>query len=310
MKTETKKKSVWKKILKNKWSYLFILPLLIGTIGFGYYPAISGIFTSLFNWDGTGAREFIGFQNYTTLFQDEIFLDSIWTMFVLLVPRLLIGVFMPLIMAELIFNTKSMRMQSFYRVAVLLPMVAPGVVGMLIWQNIFEPTSGLYAQILEALGIVEKGQVIDFLNDPDWVISTIIILGFPWVNGTNILIYISGMMSISGEVLEASELDGCGTWRRIFAIDLPLLVGQIRYFAVFGFIGLMQDYGIQMILTNGGPGYSTYVPGWYMYKLAFTSGKYGYACSIGTILFVVIFGVTLVAFKLMHYGPFAKQSDT
>lgn len=310
MKTEIKKKSLTKRILKSKWSYLFILPLLIGTIGFGYYPAISGIVTSLFNWDGTGTREFIGFQNYKVLFQDEIFLDSIWTMFVLLVPRLLIGVFMPLIMAELIFNTKSMRMQSFYRVAVLLPMVAPGVVGMLIWQNIFEPTSGLYAQILEALGIVEEGQVIDFLNDPDWVISTIIILGFPWVNGTNILIYISGMMSISGEVLEASELDGCGTWRRIFAIDLPLLVGQIRYFAVFGFIGLMQDYGIQMILTNGGPGYSTYVPGWYMYKLAFTSGKYGYACSIGTILFVVIFGVTLIAFKLMHYGPFAKQSDT
>ena len=78
---------------------------------------------------------------------------------------------------------------------------------------------------------------------------------------------------------------------------------------VFGFIGLMQDYGIQMILTNGGPGYSTYVPGWYMYRLAFTSGRYGYACSIGTVLFIVIFAVTLIAFKLMHYGPFAKKTE-
>ena len=152
-------------------------------------------------------------------------------------------------------------------------MVAPGVVGMLIWQNIFEPSTGLFAKLMEAIGILPKGTVVDFLNDPDWVIPTIIILGFPWVNGTNILIYISGMMNISGEVIEASELDGCGTWRRIFAIDLPLLLGQIRYFLVFGFIGLMQDYGIQMILTNGGPGYSTYVPGWYMYRLAFTSGR-------------------------------------
>lgn len=303
------KKTLWRKIVKNKWAYLFILPLMVGAVGFCYYPAISGIFTSLFKWNGTGVKEFIGFKNYAELFRDEIFLDSIGTMFVLLVPRLLIGIFMPLIMAELIFNTKSSSMQSFYRVAVLLPMVAPGVVGMLIWQNIFEPTTGLYAKLLELLGICEKGATIDFLNDPKWVISTIIILGFPWVNGTNILIYLSGMVSISGEMIEASELDGCNRWRRIFAIDLPLLLGQIRYFAVFGFIGLMQDYGIQMILTNGGPGYSTYVPGWYMYKLAFTSGRYGYACSIGTVLFIVIFAVTLVAFRLMHYGPFAKEAD-
>ncbi len=303
------KKTLWQKVVKNKWGYVFILPLMIGAVGFCYYPAISGIVTSLFQWNGTDAKKFIVFANYAELFRDEIFLDSIGTMFVLLVPRLLIGIFMPLIMAELIFNTKSRRMQSFYRIAVLLPMVAPGVVGMLIWQNIFEPTTGLYAKLLTLLGICEEGATIDFLNDPNWVISTIIILGFPWVNGTNILIYISGMMSISGEVLEASELDGCGTWRRIFTIDLPLLLGQIRYFAVFGFIGLMQDYGIQMILTNGGPGYTTYVPGWYMYKLAFTSGRYGYACSIGTVLFLAIFAVTLVAFKLMHYGPFEKQSE-
>ncbi len=304
-----KKQSLWKRIVKNKWAYLFILPLVVGAVGFCYYPAISGIVTSLFDWDGTSAKEFIGFGNYTELFKDKIFLDSIGTMFILLVPRLAIGVIMPLIFAELIFNTKSMRMQAAYRVLVLLPMVAPGVVGMLIWQNIFEPSTGLFAKLLEGLHLVKVGEVIDFLNDPDWVILTIIILGFPWVNGTNILIYISGMMSISGEVIEASQLDGCGTWRRIFTIDIPLLLGQIRYFLVFGFIGLMQDYGIQMILTNGGPGYTTYVPGWYMYKLAFAFGKYGYACAIGTILFVAIFAVSLVAFKLMHYGPFAKEND-
>ena len=128
------KKTLWQKVVKSKWGYVFILPLMIGAVGFCYYPAISGIVTSLFQWNGTDAKKFIVFANYAELFRDEIFLDSIGTMFVLLVPRLLIGIFMPLIMAELIFNTKSRRMQSFYRIAVLLPMVAPGVVGMLIWR--------------------------------------------------------------------------------------------------------------------------------------------------------------------------------
>lgn len=306
---KAKKNTLGHRIWKNKNAYLFILPLLIGAVGFCYYPAISGIVTSLFNWNGTGEKTFIGVGNYSDLFQDKIFLDSISTMIVLLVPRLVIGVCMPLLFAELIFNTQSKRMQSFYRIAVLLPMIAPGVVGMLIWQNIFEPTSGLFSKLMESIGLIGKGEVIDFLNDSKWVIPSVIILGFPWVNGTNILIYISGMNAVSGEVIEASELDGCGTWRRIFSIDIPLLVGQIRYFFIFGLIGLLQDYSIQIVLTNGGPGYDTYVPGWYMYKLAFTSGRYGYACAIGTVLFIAILSISLVAFKLMHYGPFAKAQE-
>lgn len=304
-----KKRSVFQQLRKNKLAYLFILPLMLGTLAFSYYPAISGIVTSFFKWDGTGAREFIGIGNYIELFNDEIFLNSLVTMVVLLIPRLFIGVFMPLLFAELIFNTKNKKLQSFYRVAVLIPMIAPGVVGMLIWQNIFEPSTGLYSQLLTFLGILKPGEVVDFLNDPKWVISTVIILGFPWTNGTSILIYISGLNAISEEVIEASKLDKCSTWKRIRKIDLPLLLGQVRYFFIFGLIGLLQDYGIQIVLTNGGPGYSTYVPGWYMYRLAFTSGRYGYASAVGIFLFAVIFIISLVAFKLMNYGPFAKASD-
>ena len=65
------------KVKKGRLAYLFILPLLIGSIGFCYYPAISGIITSLFNWNGTGNKEVIGFTNYKNLFHDQIFLDSI-----------------------------------------------------------------------------------------------------------------------------------------------------------------------------------------------------------------------------------------
>ena len=304
-----RKKGILARIKKNKLPYLFIAPLLIGVLGFCYYPAISGIVTSFFKWNGTGEKEFIGFENYIELFQDGIFLNSIKTMIVLLVPRLFIGIFMPLIFAELVFNTKNKKLQSFFRVAVLIPMIAPGVVGMLIWKNIFEPSTGLYAKLLTFLGILKEGQVVDFLNDPDWVISTIIILGFPWTNGTSILIYLSGLNAISEEVVEASKLDRCNTWKRIFKIDIPLILGQIRYFFIFGLIGLLQDYSIQIVLTNGGPGYTTYVPGWYMYKEAFAYGRYGYACAIGTVLFATIFVISFIAFKLMHYGPFSRVKD-
>ena len=138
---------------------------------------------------------------------------------------------------------------------------------------------------------MKPGEVVDFLNDPKWVISTIIILGFPWTNGTSILIYISGLNAISEEVIEASRLDNCSTLKRIFKIDFPLLLGQVRYFFIFGLIGLLQDYSIQIVLTNGGPGYSTYVLGG-IYKLAFTSGRYGHASAIGMFLFVIILTIS------------------
>ena len=103
----------------------------------------------------------------------------------------------------------------------------------------------------------------------------------------------SGLMNISTEVIESSVLDGCSTLRRIWHIDLPLLVGQIKYFLVFGLIGCIQDYNDQLILTNGGPGYTTYVPSYYMYIKAFTAGRMGYASAVGFVMFIVIFLLTI-----------------
>jgi ABC-type sugar transport system permease subunit len=109
----------------------------------------------------------------------------------------------------------------------------------------------------------------------------------------------SGLMGISTEVIEASRLDGSSTFRRILTIDLPSVMGQIRFFLVFGIIAGLQDYSTQIVLTNGGPGYSTYVPGYYMYIQAFTGGNMGYACAIGTSLFIIIAIFSAMAFGLI-----------
>jgi ABC-type sugar transport system permease subunit len=293
------KNSFFYKLYSGRQGYLLILPLIIMILVFSYYPAISGIVHSFYNWNQFGESEFIGFGNYAELFKDPIFINSIPAMLKLLIPRLLISVFVPLIMAELIFAVRSEKMQYTYRVLCLLPMVAPGVVGTLIWKYIYDPGEGLAVTIVRMLGFVEKNQNIDWLGNPDTVIGSIIFMGFPWVGGTAVLIYLSGLMNISTEVIEASVLDGAGKFRRILHIDLPLIVGQIRYFLIFGIIGGLQDYGVQVVLTHGGPGYTTYVPGYYMYKLAFSFNRMGYASAIGTLMFLVIFILTLCTFKFL-----------
>lgn len=248
------KKSLLARIWQARIAYLLLAPLLIGLIVTAYYPPISGLYHSLFDWNANGREVFIGLDNFKELFQDPVFLNSIPTLFKLMIPRLLISVIVPLIAAELIFGVRSKRWQYNYRVMVLLPMVAPGLVYTLLWQKIYDPQSGLLSTILRGLGLIGQDQIVNWLGDPKLVIPALIFMGFPWIGGTAVLIYMSGLMNISGEVIEASILDGCTPMQRIRHIDLPLLIGQIKYFLVFGLIGGIQDYNSQLVLTQGRSG--------------------------------------------------------
>ena len=291
------KKSLLARIWQARIAYLLLAPLLIGLIVTAYYPPISGLYHSLFDWNANGREVFIGLDNFKELFQDPVFLNSIPTLFKLMIPRLLISVIVPLIAAELIFGVRSKRWQYNYRVMVLLPMVAPGLVYTLLWQKIYDPQSGLLSTILRGLGLIGQDQIVNWLGDPKLVIPALIFMGFPWIGGTAVLIYMSGLMNISGEVIEASILDGCTPMQRIRHIDLPLLIGQIKYFLVFGLIGGIQDDNSQLVLTQGGPGYTTYVPGYYMYIKAFGASRMGYASAVGVVMFVVIFGLTILIMR-------------
>ena len=289
-----KKEPLLRRLRKGRTAYLFILPMFLLLFTFSYYPAFSGLYHSFFDWDAVGTAKFIGLDNFKEAFSDEVFLDSFGTMLKLLIPRLIITVIVPLIVAELIYGLKSSRAKYFYRVAFLLPMVAPGVVGALIWKNIYDPNNGLLVELCRLLGIVGKDAAIDWLGNPNLVIFSVIFQGFPWVGGASVLIYLAGRSSISTEMIESAVLDGAGRWTRFWHLDLPMLMGQVRYFLIFGLIAGLQDYSIQILLTDGGPGFSTMVPGYYMFTQAFKAGRMGYASAIGMILFIIIMVVTLL----------------
>ena len=154
-------------------------------------------------------------------------------------------------------------------------------------------------------------------NPIEWLVSentvivfiSIALYGFPWMGGTSFLIYLAGLNGIDESVIEASHLDGVGTWRRVFTIDLPLIMGQIKYFLVMGIIGGLQNYTMQYAITNGGPGElingmesGTMVPGFYIFRLiteTLIPGAYGYACAIGVVMFVIIMIITVINNKLV-----------
>ena len=119
------------------------------------------------------------------------------------------------------------------------------------------------------------------------------------MSGFQTLIYLAGLQNISISITEAAILDGTGPVRRFFSIELPLIASQIKLIVILVMINTIQSFVNILIMTNGGPGKATMVPGLFLYRNAMQYGKMGYACSIGTLLFVVILILTYINLKYM-----------
>ena len=124
--------------------------------------------------------------------------------------------------------------------------------------------------------------------------------GFPWVSGIAVLIYLAALNNIGEELFDAARIDGALGFTRVRTIDFPLVLGQVKLLSVLAIIGSLQGYAMQLVLTKGGPGYATEVPGLVMYQEAFSYQRLGYACALGLVLFVVILALTYINLRYIR----------
>lgn len=145
------------------------------------------------------------------------------------------------------------------------------------------------------IGAFDNGQPA-WLGHSELIIPAVIFWGFPWIHAVGILIYLAGLQQISPDVYEAAELDGLSSLGKVFKIELPLILTQVRINLIFMTITTLNSYGFFLILLgpSGGPGGKGLVPGLYMYQQAFVANRYGYACALGLVVFVVILSLTIV----------------
>ena len=178
----------------------------------------------------------------------------------------------------------------------MLPIVLPPLVLIEVWAYLLQPGSGLIDRILGAVGLPQPS----WLSDPHLALVGILLIGFPWISNLGFLIFLGGLQNLPKDVLDASRMDGVGALRRVFAIDIPLLLPQFRIVVILSGIYAVQNFVPILLLTNGGPGTATLVPGLDMYQSAFQSDQYGYGMAIGTLLFVVMLAFTLIAMRALR----------
>ncbi|MEZ4867210.1 MAG: PQQ-binding-like beta-propeller repeat protein [Caldilineaceae bacterium] len=284
-------------IWRARFSYVLILPTLLLLLTFNYYPAFSGLYHAFTDWSPGIKSEWVGLANFNILRQDRFFLSGFRNAGILIVVSIVRTLTVPLLVAELIFNLRNRFAQYWTRTLFVVPIVLPLVVEILLWNNIYDPTIGLLNKSLEALGLGGWARV--WYGDANVALSSIIFIGFPWVNAFALLIFYGGLINISDEVIDASKVDGASTWRRFWRIDLPLVMGQIKLLLILNFINAVQTFELVFLTTGGGPGAATYTPALELYYMAMRMNRFGVASAIGMVLFVIIMIGTVINLRFV-----------
>ena len=296
--------------LRHRWGlYLLILPALAFICTFSYFPAASGVYHSVFRWDGDEMEEYIGLENFTRAFTDEVLLAGFGLILILILTNL-VKMVPSIATAVAIHRMTGERWRYLYRVLFVIPMIIPGMVWLLLWKFLYDPTFGPLNRVLSATGLMRVLQTLGewvgtdafatgapaWLGHPDLVLWAYIFWGFPWVGVVSVLLYLAGLGNIDHSVYDAAEIDGCGWFRKFWNIELPLIMTQVRLNLILMIIGTLNGWGLIFILftDTGGPNGKLMVPGLYMFRKAFTDGEAGYACAIGLLLFFLILALTWV----------------
>jgi len=288
------------------FGYVCIAPTFVFAAIFLFYPAISAIAHAFTDWDGAKQDNFIGLANFQQMLSDEQMGQSFLNLLIITAFSLVVELTVPLAVAKLILGLRSSRLQNVLRVLFLLPLIVPQVVIFLLWSFIYDPdpTVGMLNALLTNLHILSQPQA--WLGDRNLALYAImatgagIVASFPFVDGFGLLIYTAGLQSIPHEIVESAQLDGAGRRAIFWRIELPLIAGQLRLMSILTIIYSVQSYTAVLILTNGAPGDATYVPGFAMYHNAFYYGKMGYACAIGTVLFLIILALTMINLRFVR----------
>jgi len=282
--------------IRRRWFCYF---MMFGTMAllvvFAYFPAFSAFYHSFTIWDGFTPARWAGLKNFREVFTHDVFRKGFANMGWLVGWEVVRSAVFPLICAALMYRLRREGTAYFFRLVYVLPVVVPWVVAVLVWKMFYDPNIGLFNDILRGLGLQGSG----WLTDPKTALRSLMFMGFPWMDGVAVLIFLAGLLAIPLEVVEASIVDGCGSSRRFFAIELPLIIPQIRLIVILRVISAMQGFGWQFLVTGGGPVYATTVPAYRMYTEAMGSARFGLGCAVGLILFIVIFGLTLINNKVI-----------
>lgn len=269
---------------------LFIGPSLSALALFLVGPLVVSLGVSVTRWDLLTAPHYVGFANYSELFQSTEVWDALrHTVF-------FIVVYLPVVMAlglglALLLN-RPLRGLQLYRAAFFVPVVSSWVAVSLMWKWLLNPAFGLVNYLLGVAHLPQPG----WWADPQWAMPAVIVASIWKDLGFVMVLLLAGLQNIDRQFYEAAQIDGAGAWARFRHVTVPLLSPSIFFVSVISLINSFQVFDQVWVMTGGGPGGASSVLVEHIVRNAFSYGRMGYASALSWVLFVIIFAVTALQF--------------
>lgn len=278
--------------------YAFITPAYGVFVLFMLGPMLFSILVSLVSWNGLSSPEFRGFENYRALFSDDVFWLSVRNTLIYSGVSLFVVVPLALFLA-IALNSPNLRFRMFWRAVYFAPIVASTVAISQTFLMVFNRDFGYVNVLLGRIGI----SPVNWLGSGDLaLIPVIIVIIWRWTGLTSVY-FLAGLQGISQELYDAAEVDGASRLQSFWHITLSQLRPMTLFVSVIVLIGSMQIFDEPQVLTGGGPANATRSVVQYLYLRGFEQFRFGYASTIGFILFASIFVLSLVQMGYFRRSP-------
>jgi len=285
--------SLWQRIKKQRWAYVFISPFYISFAIFSLTPLVLSLWMSLTRWKGVGPMKYAGFINFTLIPKDKLFWQSMLNgvyMAILHIPVLL---FLSLVLA-VILSSGRVKGFRFFRTLIFLPYITNMAAAGFTFAILLEQNSGLVNVILR-----------DYLNLPGvpWLenewwarISLTLLIIWAWL-GYDMVIMLAGLQTIPADLTEAALVDGATPVQAFFLITVPLMRPVILFLTITSTMSSFNLFTEVFALTNTGPAAATLTPLIRIFNVAFDSFQFGYASALGYVFFAIVFVISLIQFR-------------
>ena len=272
------------RFLKRNSGLLYILPSFILILLFSIIPLVMTLYFSFTKYNVINAPEWIGFKNYTALFQDSFFKASVKNTIVYTLLVVPLQTLFSLLLADIIAKQFRNRFGTFIRMVLFIPVISSMILVGMVWKFLLSTDNGIVNMILTFLRLPR----INWLGTQNTAMISICMTSI-WKNvGYFLVIYYAGIMEIPLSYYESAKVDGASRWQEFFYITLPS-IKPITYLVVtLGTIWSFQVFDLVYSMTGGGPGRSTLTLVLIIYQYAFKQYKMGYACAVSFVLFLLV----------------------
>lgn len=285
--------------------YAFLSPALLFFAVFLLIPVGMSVYISFTNWNLLAPLERarkVGFGNYLYLLQeDDMFGAALRNTVVYALGTVFIGMAVALLLALLINNVRG---GALWRFLLFAPVVTPAIAIGRIWGGIYHPSHGYLNEILRAVGIPPQ----QWLSSGELALPSIMLTAI-WAGvGATVIVFVAGLRNVPSQYYDAARIDGAGPWHEFWHVTLPMLRPTVLFLSVTGLIGAWQVFDLVYSMALGGteagttPARSVMVVALYLYTAAFRSLRAGRATAGALILFVIIFGMTLILLRVLRRG--------